>query len=324
MMRISLLLPAVLALALGVGGGAQAQTWPTGKTMQVIIPLTAGSATDIIARAIFEQVDKQIGSTTIVESRIGGAGTVAAGAVAKAAPDGFTLLLTSAAHTITAVTYPNLSFDAVGDFAPVAAVATLPNVLVAAPDKGWKTVQDLVAAANARPGALNYATVGPASAAHFNVQRFRLSAGFDAQAVPFKGPLEGLTEVMTGRVDFHFVPLGPALPLIRDGKVVPLAVSGTKRAADLPDVPTTVEAGFPNSEYLFWFGVMYPAKTPAAIVERLAQEIQNALEIPVVRERIARLGGEPAFMPSAEFGVLMRKELEDNAKIVQATGLKIN
>src|SRR5829696_4391657 len=135
MTRISLLLPAVLALALGVGGGAQAQTWPTGKTMQVIIPLTAGSATDIIARAIFEQVDKQIGSTTIVESRIGGAGTVAAGAVAKAAPDGFTLLLTSAARTITAVTYPNLSFDAVGDFAPVAAVATLPNVLVAAPDK---------------------------------------------------------------------------------------------------------------------------------------------------------------------------------------------
>jgi tripartite-type tricarboxylate transporter receptor subunit TctC len=311
-------------LTFALCGAAQAQSWPTGKTIQVVIPLTAGSATAIIARAISEQVDKQIGSTTIVESRIGGAGTVAAGAVAKAAPDGFTLLLTSAAHTITAVTYTNLAFDPIGDFAPVAAVATLPNVLVATPEKGWKSVQDLVTAAKAKPGVLNYATVGPASAAHFNVQRFRLSAGFEAQAVPFKGPIEGLTEVMAGRIDFHFVPLGPALPLIRDGKVLPLAVSGTRRAADLPDVPTTVEAGFANSEYLFWFGVMYPAKTPAAIVERLAAEIRKALEVPVVKERIARLGGEPAFMPAAEFGALLRKELDDNAKIVKATGLKIN
>jgi tripartite-type tricarboxylate transporter receptor subunit TctC len=306
------------------GGPVSAQSWPQGKTIQLVNPLTAGSATDIITRIVFEQVDKQMGSTSVVESRPGGGGTVAAASVARAAPDGFTVLIASSAYTITAVTFQNLPYDPIKDFAPVTTMASQANVLVASPAKGWKTVQDLVAAAKARPGQLNYGTVGPASAAHFNAERLRLAAGFEAQPVPFRGPLEGLTEVMAGRVDYHFVPLLPALPLIREGKVVPLAVSSPKRAAALPDVPTTIEAGYPNSEYTFWFGLLFPAKTPPAIVERLNQEVRKALEVPEVKQRIERISAEP--MPSSpeEFGALMRQELEDNAKIVKATGLKVN
>lgn len=300
-----------------------AQTWPTGRTITVVIPLTAGSSTDIIARTVFEHVDRQMGSTTIIESRPGGGGMVAAAYVGRAAPDGFTLMFTSSAYTITAATSP-ISFDPIKSFTPVAVVATQPNVLAAGTERGWKTVKDLVDTAKAKPGALNYATVGPASAAHFNAERFSLAAGIKAQPVPFRGPVEGLTEVMAGRVDFHFVPLGPALPLIRDGKVRALAVSSPQRAAALPDIPTTVEAGYPGSEYTFWFGALFPANTPKPIVDRLNQEIRKALELPAVKERLAQLNTEPAPSSPEEFAALLRKELEENAQLAKAAGIKPN
>jgi tripartite-type tricarboxylate transporter receptor subunit TctC len=312
-----------IAAVMMAASSGWADTWPTGRTITLVNPLTAGSATDIIARTIFEHVDRQMGSTTIVESRPGGGGTVAAAYVAKAAPDGFTVLFTSSAFTITAVT-STISFDPVKSFAPVALVATQPNVLAAASDKGWRTVKDLVDAAKAKPGQLNYATVGPASAAHFNAERFSLAAGMKAQPVPFRGPVEGLTEVMAGRVDFHFVPLLPALPLIRDGKVRALAVSSPRRAAAIPEVPTTVEAGYPGSEYVFWFGALLPANTPRPIVERLSQEIRKALEIPAVKERLAQMSAEPAPSSPDEFTALLQKELEENAHLVRAAGIKAN
>jgi tripartite-type tricarboxylate transporter receptor subunit TctC len=312
------------AMVLSVAAAAAAQNWPGGKPVTVIIPFSAGSAVDIIARTLFEQIDKQAGSTSIIEPRPGAGGTTAAGVVAKAAPDGHTILFASSAHTITALVYKKLGYDAEKDFAPVTTVATLPNVLVASPNKGYKTVHDLVAAAKARPGALNYVTVGPATASHLNSERFARSAGFKAQAIPFKGSPEGLTEVMTGRADFYFVPLLPALPLIRDGRVVALAVSSTTRAKELPEVPTTVEAGYPNSEYLFWFGVLLPAKTPAAIVDRLHDEIVKALAVPAVRERLAKLGAEPLLMAPPEFGALVHKELQDNAELLKAAGITVN
>jgi len=317
------LLSAILLTAI-IGSAASAQSWPSSKPIRVVIPFSAGSAVDLIGRTLFEQVDKQLGSTSIIEPRVGAGGTIAATAVAKSAPDGHTLYLASSAHTLTALTYQNLQFDAAKDFASITTVATLPNVLVASPNKGYTTIQDLVADAKAKPGSLNYASVGPATASHMNAERFRLSAGFEAQMVPFKGSPEALTEVMTGRVDFYFVPLLPALPLIRDNRVVPLAIGGLKRIPQLPNIPTTIEAGYPNSDYMFWFGALFPAKTPPEIVNRMNQEIQKALEVPAVRERLDKLGAEPWTLGPAEFSALIAKELKDNAELIKAAGIKAN
>ena len=169
---------------------------------------------------------------------------------------------------------------------------------------------------------MNYVTIGVGSAAHLNSERFRLAANFQAQPIPFKGSPEGLTEVMTGRVDFYFCPLLPALSLIRDGKLLALAVSSSERSPDLPDVPTTIEAGFPNSEYNFWFGVFAPAKTPREIVQRLYEETAKALRDPDVKEKLAKLGVQPMPMTPAQFDDYVRRELDQNAVLVKAAGIK--
>jgi tripartite-type tricarboxylate transporter receptor subunit TctC len=218
----------------------------------------------------------------------------------------------------------NLPYDPVRDLAGVTPVASLPNVMVIPSDRSFKTLPAMVAAAKAKPGSLNYASVGPGSASHVIAELLKLRAGFEAQHIPFKGPAEALTEIMAGRVDFFIVPTLPAMAGIRDGKLLPIAVSSSRRAADLPDVPTTGESGFPDAAYNFWFGALLPAKTPRDIVERLHREIVTALQLPAVKERIVKLGGEPAGATPSEFDALIKKELETNAVIVRAAGLKAN
>jgi tripartite-type tricarboxylate transporter receptor subunit TctC len=319
---IALLLGA-LCTGAGAAQTAWAQSWPQ-KPVRVLIPFTAGSATDIIARTVFEQVGKQIGQPAIIESRLGAGGTTASAAVARAEPDGHTILFTSSAYTITPLIQANLPYDPVSDLSGVTPVANLPNVMVVPPDRPWKTLPAMIAAAKAKPGSLNYASVGPGSASHVIAELLKLRAGFEAQHIPFKGPAEALTEVMAGRVDFFIVPTLPAMAMIRDGKLLAIAVSSSRRAADLPEVPTTVESGFPESAYNFWFGVLVPAKTARDIVERLNREIVKALLLSQVKERITTLGGEPISMSPPEFNALIRKELETNAVIVRAAGLKPN
>ncbi len=240
---------------------AQAQTWPT-KPVRVIVPFTAGSAVDIVARAVMEQVSTQIGQPIIVENRGGAGGTLGMGMVAKADPDGHTLLVHSTTHAVTATTYRNPGYDTRKDFAAITGLASVPNVLVTAPGR-FKSLKDMIEAGRAKPGSLNYATAGPGSAAHLNAERLLMAAGIKAQHVPFKGGPEALTEIMAGRVDFYFVPLPPARGLIAGKKVDALAVSGATRAKALPNVPTTIEAGYPNSEYNFWMGLFAPVKTSA-------------------------------------------------------------
>jgi tripartite-type tricarboxylate transporter receptor subunit TctC len=300
-----------------------AQSWPS-RPLNVIVPFTAGSTVDIVARTVFEQVGKQIGQPIIVESRLGAGGTTASAAVARAAPDGHTILFTSSAYTITPLVQANLPYDPVRDLAGVTPVANLPNVMVIPADRPFKTLPAMIAAAKAKPGSLNYASVGPGSASHVIAELLKLRAGFEAQHVPFKGPAEALTEIMAGRIDFFIVPTLPAMAGIRDGKLLPIAVSSSRRAADLPDVPTTAEAGFPDTAYDFWFGALLPAKTPRDIIERLHREIVTALQLPAVKERIVKLGGEPSSMAPSEFDALIKKELETNAVIVRAAGLKAN
>jgi len=310
----------VLAL-MGFCTQSPAETWPT-KPIRAIVPYSPGSATDIIPRTVFAQVEKQLGQSIIIVNRDGGASTLGTAAVAKSEPDGYTILVASSAFTTVPLTVANLPYDPLRDFSPVIPLANMANVLVISPAKGIKTVGEFVAAARAQRGSMNYVTIGAGSAAHLNSERFRLAAHFEAQPIPFKGSPAGLTEVMTGRVDFYFSPLLPALSLIRDGKLTALAVSSQQRSPDLPDVPTTTEAGYPNSEYNFWFGVFAPAKTPPEIIQRLYTEIDKALHEPNVQEKLAKLGVQPMPMTPSQFKDYVHKELEQNAELAKAAGIK--
>lgn len=313
-----------LLLAAGLGAvalGASAQGFPS-KPIKLIVPFSAGSGTDIAARAVGEVMAKGLGHPVIIENRPGAGGTIAAAAVAKGEADGHTILVPSSGHAANPSIYPNLTYDTLKDLTGVTPLVALPNVLVVNPAKGWKSVADLVAAVKAKPGTFNYASAGVGSATHFNAEKFRLQAGLQAVHVPFKGTPEAMTDVVGGRSDWFFAPLSSALPLIRDGKLQALAVSTAKRSAQLPDVPTTVEAGVPGSDYTFWVALVVPAATPAAVVARLQQEAARALATPELVERLAKLGAEPMVMPSADFNAFLRTEVETAARIVKAADLK--
>jgi tripartite-type tricarboxylate transporter receptor subunit TctC len=225
---------------------------------------------------------------------------------------------------VTAATYGQLPYDAAKDFTAVIPLGNLPNVLIVAKAKGYKSARDLVEAAKAKPGSFNYASAGAGTASHFNAERFKLAAKFDAQHVPFKGAPEALREIIADRVDFYFVPLLPAKGLIQEGQLAALAVSSSRRATALPDVPTTVEAGFPNSEFNFWVGVLVASKTPVPIVERLHKEIKAALDNPAVKGRLTQLGADPMPLTSREFDAMIRKEIIDNHDLVKAANIKVN
>jgi tripartite-type tricarboxylate transporter receptor subunit TctC len=290
------------------------QNWPT-RSVQTISPFTAGNANDIVARIVLDQVGRSIGQSFVIENRPGGGGRLGASVVAKADPDGYTVLLLSSSLASHVVLHKTLPYDPIKDFIPVVLFGLQPSVLVAAPSKGWKTVSDVVAAAKAKPGALNYASAGVGSASHIAAERLRLAANIKVQHIPFKGPVEAFTEVVTGRLDFYYLPIAPALPNIRDKKVVALAVSTPKRAALLPEVPTVAEAGFPKAEYLFWGGLAFPAKTPRAIVDKLNAETQKALAMPEVQEKLAKLGVVPHPLSVDAFGKFYRDYIAETVQL---------
>ena len=311
----------LMALLVALTAPATAETWPT-RPLRALVPLSAGSAVDLIARVVFAQVERQLGQPVIIENRTGAGGIIAMRAVASAEPDGHTLLVTSAIFTSAPWTVPKLVFDPFKDFTPVIPLANTAHVLVMAPGRGVYTLNDLVSYARAKRGAVNYVTLGPGSVAHLNAERFRLAAKFEATPIPYKGPAEALTDVMTGRVDFYFCPLQPALALIRAGKLVPLAVSTSTRMPELPDVPTTVEAGFADTEFNLWFGVFVPARTPSGVVERLYREIAAALANEEVKEKLGKLMTHPMPMSGAQFREMVHKELTENAAFFKTIGIK--
>ena len=302
---------------------SRAQAWPS-KQIRAVVPFTAGSTIDIVARIVFEPLSHQLGQSIIVENRGGAGGTIGAGMVARADPDGYTMLAHSSAHVATPAIYPHAQYDAARDFIAVAALGSSPNIVVVAPDKGIKTLQELVAAAKAKGGAMTFGTAGVGSSTHFTTERFRFSAGFEGVHVPFRGMPEVLTEVMTGRVDFCFSTIAAALPFIRDNKLLALAVSTPKRSSSLPEVPTTLELGYANSDYTFWNGLFLPAKTPGEIVEKLAAETQKAATSPAVVAKLSAQGIDPMPITSAEFDAQIRKEIEESIALVKAAGIKVN
>lgn len=301
---------------------AQAQTYPD-KPIHIVVAFTPGSATDVVARAVAQAMSQSMGQPIVVDNRPGAGGTIAATLVAKAPPDGYTLLVHSSGHTVNPSIYPNLGYDTVKDLKGVSLLAQQPNILVAAPSKGWKTATDLVKAAQAEPGKLTYASAGAGSGTHMNAEKFRLHAKFDALHIPYKGTPEALNDTMTGRVDYFFAPVVSALSIVRDGKLTALAVGSAKRASVLPDVPTTEEAGYPGSAYNFWIGLLAPAGTPPALIARLNAEVVKALASPEVKERLGALGADPSPLASAEFDKLIARELVENAEIVKEAGIKL-
>ena len=305
-----------------VSRGAWAQAWPN-RAIRVIVPFSAGSTIDVVSRVVFEPLSQQLGQSLVMENRVGAGGMTGSAAVARAEPDGYTILINSSAHSAVPAIYQTVPYDTARDFAAVASLGSSPNVTVISPAKGIKTLQELVARAKAKPGAITYATAGVGSATHLSTERFRFSAGFEGIHVPFRGMPEALTEVMTGRVDFSCSSIAAALPFIRDGKLLALAVTTPKRSSALPDVPTSIEAGYANSDYTFWTGMFLPVKTPRAIVERLHQETQKALQAPGIQKRLAQLGVDPMPIAPAEFDAQVKREIESNIALVKA-GIKFN
>ena len=312
------------AIALGLLSATLAfgQGYPT-RPVKIVVPFTAGSATDILARTFGQKLSEIWGQPVIIENHPGAGGTIGAAIVAKAPPDGYTLLVHSAAQAYNPSIYPNLSYDTAKDFVEIVPLAGQPNVLVVAPATGYKTVNDLVAAAKKKPGELNFASAGTGSGTHINAEKFRLAAGIDVVHIPYKGTPEAITDTMTGRVTYFFSPISAALPNVREGKLVALGVSTAKRSSALPGVPTIAESGLAGFDYNLWVGMFAPAGTPVDIVDKINRDVGRVLQTPEAKERLAALGAEAMPMSPAEFRKFVRDEIDDAAKVIKAAGIKV-
>jgi tripartite-type tricarboxylate transporter receptor subunit TctC len=315
-------LGAAIVAAIAAVNPVLAQSWPS-KQVRVIVPFSPGSATDLVPRTVFEHVSSQTGHTFIIDNRPGGGTTVGTAAVAKAEPDGYTALVHSNGLVTTPAIQANVPYDPVADFSAVTPLGNVPMVLVVSPEKNIRTLKQLVDAAKAKPGSLNYAAAGIGTPPHLTMERFRLAAGFTGQIVPFRGAPEALTEVLAGRVDVYFCPVTPAMPFIREGKLLALAVSTSKRAAALPDVPTTLEAGYPDSDFDFWIGMFVPKQTPSGLVARIHQETVKSLDAAVVKAKLANMGVEPMIMKPEDFDARVAKETRIAVELARAAQIPL-
>lgn len=299
--------------------------WPS-KPIRVIVPFGPGSAADASGRAVMDLLSKQLGQPIVVENRVGAGGTIGAGSVAKAAPDGYTLLIHSNSHTVTASTYTlaQMGYDPSRDLVGVASLALTPSVFVTATSKGFGTLQALIDHAKAKPGSINYTSAGMGSVTHLGAERLKVAGNFTGTHIPTKSTPEALTEVLSGRADYFLSPIGLAAPHIKAGKLVGLGVSSYKRSNVLPNIPTTAEAGVVNAEYEAWMGMYAPAKTPKDILERLNREIAKILRSPELLVRYETIAMTPLIMSVDEFAVYLKKDFEMNAHLVKKAGLSPN
>ena len=312
----------VFAVAMALAAShAGAQGYPS-KPVHAIISFTPGSSTDIVGRIVMQKVSEYWGQPVVAENRAGAGGSIGAAVVARAAPDGYTLLIDSAAHSITPAIYARLPYDTLKDFVDIAPLAVQPNVLVVTGTSSIRSVADLVAAAKAKPGALNFGNAGIGSGTHLSTEKFISAAGIAVTQIPFKGTPEVVTALLGGSVDCYWAPISAAMSNIRSGKLRPLAVSSPKRNSQLPDVPTTGEAGVPNANSPLWFGIWAPAGTPPEVVAKISADVRRAIAEPGVREKLASLGNDPMDMPPEEFARFVRSEMEDYARVVKGAGIK--
>lgn len=302
-----------------VSRGAHADDFPS-RPIRVISPFPAGSASDTVARVVLDQVSQIIGQPMVVEARPGAGGIVGFSDVAKADPDGYTVVTSSTSMGTGQVLHSKLPYDPAKDFASVVMLGLQPNVLVASKESGFKTVADLVAAAKAKPGTLTFASAGIGSSSHMAGERLRLAAKIDVRHVPFKD--NGLTEVMAGRIDYYFIPLAAAASALNTGKLNVLAVSSLKRAPLLPDVPSIAEAGYPNAEFNFWLGLSVPAQTPRPVIDKMHDATEKALQEPAMQEKLAKLGVEPKLMSVDDFSKYVKDDLVATVQLAKDANIQ--
>ena len=300
---------------------AHAENWPS-RLIKATIPFGAGSATDVVPRLVFDRLAAELGQPIVIENRAGAGGTLATALVAKAEPDGYSILAHSSALTIAPAIFPNLAFDATRDLAAVLMIGSSANVMIVPSSRSWKTVQDLIADAKAKPGSISFGSVGIGSAVHISAEKFRLAAGIEATHVPYRGGSEVITDILGGRIDFYFAPLALALPLIREGQVRALLVSTPARLADLPDVPTPKQAGLQNADSAIWFGVFVPAKTPRDIVDKFHTAGMKVLNDPATQASLKKLGVDPLPMTPVQMDDFVKRETAANLDVIRAAGIK--
>lgn len=317
--RRALSMAIAAAPLIGATGAARADDYPS-RPIRVISPFQAGSASDTVGRVVLDQVSQHIGQPMVVEAKPGAGGIVGFADVAKADPDGYTVVTSSTSMGTGMVLHKSLPFDPAKDFASVAMFGVQPNVLVASKESGFKTVADLVAAAKAKPGTLTYASAGVGSSSHMAGEKLRLAAKIDTRHVPFKEG--GLTEVMAGRIDYYFIPLAAAASALGNGKLSVLAVSSLKRVPLLPDVPSIAEAGYPAAEFNFWVGLSVPAKTPRSIIDKLHDATEQALQEPAMVDKLAKLGVEPRLMSVDEFSKFVQDDLAATVQLAKAADIQ--
>lgn len=308
-------------LLFGFAAHAWAQGYPN-KAVRVIVSFTPGSSTDIVGRIVMAKVSEYWGHPVVVENRGGAGGSIGSALVAGAAPDGYTLLINSNAHSVNPAIYAKLPYETTKDFTDIVPLAIQPNVLTVRPDGEYKTVADLVNAAKARPGALNIGHAGIGSGTHLNTEKFIAAAGIKVLQVPFKGTPEVITAMMGGNVDAYWAPISAAMGSIKGGKLRPLAVSTRQRSPQLPDVPTTAESGLTGAEAPLWFGMWGPAALPQELVSKINADVRKALADPVVKERLVNGGNETLDMAPQEFARFVRSEIDDYTRVLRAAGVK--
>jgi tripartite-type tricarboxylate transporter receptor subunit TctC len=313
---------ALVAATLALGAlAAHAQGYPN-KPVHVVISFTPGSSTDIVGRIVLQKLGEIWGQPVIPENRAGAGGSIGSAAVAKAAPDGYTLLINSNAHSVNPAIYAKLPYDTAKDFTEIAPLASQPNVLVVRADSPYKSVMDFVNAAKARPGTMNIGHAGVGSGTHLNTEKFIAAANIKVTEVPFKGTPEVVAAIFSGDVQAYWAPISAALPMIKGGKLRPLAVSTPKRNAQLPEVPTTGEAGVKGADAPLWFGLWGPGGMPADLVNKINADVRKALADPAVKERLINGGNDTMDMSPAEFTRLVRTEMDEYARVLKAAGVK--
>jgi len=312
----------IAAMALAAAASqASAQGYPS-KPVHVIISFTPGSSTDIVGRIVSQKLSEIWGQPVLAENRAGAGGSIGSNVVAKAAPDGYTLLVDSNAHTVTPSIYAKLPYDTLKDFIDIAPLSVQPNVLVVNAASPYQTLMDLVNAAKAKPSAINWGHAGVGSGTHLNTEKFVAAAKIDVTQIPFKGTPEVIQAMLSGSVDCYWAPISAAIPHLKGGRVRALAVSTAKRNSQLPEVPTTGEAGVAGADAPLWFGIWAPAGTPANVVAKISADTRKALADPGVRERLGNLGNDTMDMSPEEFTRFVRSEIDEYARVIKAAGIK--
>jgi tripartite-type tricarboxylate transporter receptor subunit TctC len=300
---------------------AVAQGYPN-KPVHVIISFTPGSSTDIVGRIVLQKLSEIWGQPAVPENRAGAGGSIGSAVVAKAAPDGYTLLINSNAHAVNPAIYAKLPYDTLKDFTDIAPLAIQPNVFVVPANSPYKTLMDFVKAAQAKPGALNIGHAGVGSGTHLNTEKFIAAAKIKVTEVPFKGTPEVIAAMFSGDVQAYWAPISAGMSLIKGGKLRALAVSTAKRNTQLPEVPTTGEAGIKGADSPLWCGLWGPAGMAPDLVKKINADARKALADPAVKERLIAGGNDTMDMSPQEFSKLVRSEMQDYARVLRAAGVK--